>query len=571
MEDNLRRLKASLQLFDKLGCCSSGINENLNNVDAALLLVDIDKMRYNVINCLTAIHLVQTEMRMKEAVVDNDNYELVKSKVFNAAISMISDDKFDSSEAVVKTILSGFPIPDGRRRSDEWNWQSQHFAIALGVMNKISEDDIRIMLSVDPLRTQRLIEREAADVSIVSDQGGRFALHLVAQYSESLELLEDILRIDHKMTKMVFIDNDSEEEKTALGLLCRRSHFPTFDAMILCLIEADSSVEVIFDGIVSHIESYNKCLSQEISPGSRGAMSLLLFETLLHANSAVTKYDDSWIFHLACIHLRGELGVSVLSLLLTKDGTGVKAIDEDGYLPIHVAAEYSCVDVVKFLHKAWPESISMLAGNDNSLLHLAVMNDTSDIADVIAKVRYICDQCPALLHLKNSDGNTPLFYILKNVGRFNFECVKILCRVDPTVARDRCTPPTTLNWYGHSGRLPLHILIDCHSPNLEVSVEGDCFRLLLRLYPAAAGIEDGLSRSPYDLAVGCGLSPYFKRLLLAADPTIDPVRRHNINFAARRQGMFLAFRALSSDKKPTIWTKMRLKGRDLLEHVISYL
>jgi hypothetical protein len=73
------------------------------------------------------------------------------------------------------------------------------------------------------------------------------------------------------------------------------------------------------------------------------------------------------------------------------------------------------------------------------------------------------------------------------------------------------------------------------------------------------------------MAVSNDLSAYFLRLLLSADPTIDPVRRHDLNFAARRQGMFLAFRALSSNVEPLIWSKMRLKGRDLLQHVISYL
>jgi hypothetical protein len=105
----------------------------------------------------------------------------------------------------------------------------------------------------------------------------------------------------------------------------------------------------------------------------------------------------------------------------------------------------------------------------------------------------------------------------------------------------------------------------------EVSDEGDCLRLLLRLYPAAGGIKDDHSSSPYDMAVSKNLSAYFIRILLAADPTIDPVRRHDLNFEARRQGMFLAFRALSSNVEPTIWSKMRLKGRDLLQHVISYL
>jgi hypothetical protein len=568
MEDNLRRLKASLQLFDKLECCSSSMNGDFNNVDATLASIDIDKMRCHVINCLTAIHLVETEMKIDEAVVGNGNYELVKSKVFNAAISMISNDGFRSNEAVVKIILSGFPIPNESRISNEQSWLPQHFAVSLAVRDKISEDDIRIMLSVEPLPTHRLLEKEVADKSIVSDQGVRCALHLVAQYSDSLELLQDILRIYYRMTEMIFVTENTRVKLTPLGVLCRRPHISTFGTMISCLIEADSSVEVIFDGMNSHMKSYAECLSQGTSPGSRGAMSLLLLGTLLHANSAVSKYKDSCIFHSACLNLRGELGVSVLTLFLTKNSTGVKTI-LGGYLPIHYAASLSCLDVVKFLHKAWPESISMLNGSDCSLLHRALIDDTSVIADVIAKVRYICDQCPALLHLKGSSGFTPLHTILTNSRRFDFKCVKILCKVDPTVARNKCTPSDISD--RNSGQLPLHSLIYYQSPLSEVSDEGDRFRLLLHLYPAAAGIKDGHSRSSCDLARARNLSVYFMRLLLAADLTINPVRRHDLNFAARRQGMFLAFRALSSDKKPTIWSKMHLKGRDLVQHVISYL
>jgi hypothetical protein len=53
------------------------------------------------------------------------------------------------------------------------------------------------------------------------------------------------------------------------------------------------------------------------------------------------------------------------------------------------------------------------------------------------------------------------------------------------------------------------------------------------------------------MAVSKNLNAYFVRLLLAADPAIDPMRRHDLNFEARRQGMSLAFRALSSNKKAT--------------------
>jgi hypothetical protein len=399
---------------------------------------------------------------------------------------------------------------------------------------------------------------------IMCDHSNRCALHLVAQYSESLELLQNVLEIDPKMTNLVV----EEDDIRPLGKLCRRPHFPTFDKMVLCLIQVDSSVEVISDGIILCMEQYEKCLSQIISPGSSGKRSLTLIRNLLDANPAVTKYDDSYIFHAACRYLRGELGVSVLSLLLSKDSTAVKVINR-GNLPIHLAARYSCLDVVKFLLKAYPESISMLGMGAKSLLHLAVSDDINDIAEVKAKVQYLCDQCPALIHLKDIDGDTALHAMLKNVERFNLGCVKILCIVDATVVRYKRTPD--VNDLGSWG-LPLHSLIRYRYEKIsEVSDEGDCFRLLLRLYPAAAGIKDGYSTRPYDLAVYTNLSTYFIRLLLSADPTIHPVRRRDLNFAARRQGMFLAFRALSSNVEPTIWAKMRLEGRNFLEHVISYL
>jgi hypothetical protein len=205
------------------------------------------------------------------------------------------------------------------------------------------------------------------------------------------------------MTKIMAIEGIFAETVTPLGTLCKRSHFPTYEKMVSCLIEVDSSVQVIHDGIFHCFFPYEKDLSQIISPGSSGERSLTLIRNLLEANLAVIKYRDSSIFHEACVNLRGKLAISVLSFFLTKDSTGVKSIKE-GYLPIHRAARYSCLDVVMFLHKAYPESIPMLGNQSRSLLHLAAGDTTSDIADVKAKVQYLCDQCPALIHLKDISG-----------------------------------------------------------------------------------------------------------------------------------------------------------------------
>jgi hypothetical protein len=94
------RIKASLHFFDKHNCCSSNLNRKIDDVDAALALVDEDKMRCLIIKCLTALLLVQEEKWNKRQDSDEENYELVKSKVFNKAISMIVDDKFDRDVTV---------------------------------------------------------------------------------------------------------------------------------------------------------------------------------------------------------------------------------------------------------------------------------------------------------------------------------------------------------------------------------------------------------------------------------------------------------------------------------------
>lgn len=68
----------------------------------------------------------------------------------------------------------------------------------------------------------------------------------------------------------------------------------------------------------------------------------------------------------------------------------------------------------------------------------------------------------------------------------------------------------------------------------------------------------------YDLAVSQNLITYFMRLLHCADPTINPVQRHRLDFASRRQGILLAFRALSNNIKPTIWAEIRYEYRNCL-------
>jgi hypothetical protein len=172
--------------------------------------------------------------------------------------------------------------------------------------------------------------------------------------------------------------------------------------------------------------------------------------------------------------------------------------------------------------------------------------------------------------MRANEGSTALHRVLFKYHKLDSEAVNTLCNVDETAVMDKFTPSDIDD--ANFNSLPLHRLIYyCRSLISEVSDEADCLRLFLRLYPSSAGIKNGRSDSPYDLAVKKNLNQYFIRLLLANDPTIDPVKMKNLNFEARREGMFLAFRALSTIIKPTIWAKLRYENVELLAHVMCYL
>jgi hypothetical protein len=97
--------------------------------------------------------------------------------------------------------------------------------------------------------------------------------------------------------------------------------------MVTCLIEADSTDEVLADGISACLGVYYKDgLNDLIYPRSRDERAMILLNTLIDANIDVMKYEGSTIFHRACEYLRGGFGVAVLSLFLAKDTTCIKSL-----------------------------------------------------------------------------------------------------------------------------------------------------------------------------------------------------------------------------------------------------
>jgi hypothetical protein len=214
-------------------------------------------------------------------------------------------------------------------------WLPMHFAVVLFIKNKISAEDVHMMHTADVFAITRLSENDDLDggytkkgctpvhllcmqkepnISMVRyfcirdpksfllrDQSGRCTLHLAAQYSESVDLLQTLLQINEKMADFEFEDYDNDNFGIKpLGLLCRRSEFLTFHDMLGCLIAIDSSDEMICEGINQCFKSYegSELGDHNISPGSRGERTMNLLQILLNANIDAIKYSDAWIFLL---------------------------------------------------------------------------------------------------------------------------------------------------------------------------------------------------------------------------------------------------------------------------------
>jgi hypothetical protein len=136
----------------------------------------------------------------------------------------------------------------------------------------------------------------------VSYNGSRNALQLAAQYSESVELIRGLTQVDRFMAK-----NSKEfnliKPVTALGFLCGRSHFTSFNEMFECLIATDSSIEVLNDGLLSSFRLYGRssCADGQVQE------VLAQVESLLKATSSFKSCNDcTTTVHGACWYLDGK-------------------------------------------------------------------------------------------------------------------------------------------------------------------------------------------------------------------------------------------------------------------------
>ena len=491
------RKKRCYNQFIKLNCvkpCDTRrLNAGSHNFDITLL--DVEKMKTLIMDCVAALGIVQKEMaRTKQPLkLTKDGEPLTKeeqdasNKVFVASLStmataMILDscDVPKQSNSLIRLLRA---FPDYSKQMDGRGWLPLHWAVITDE-SSVSEDDVKAVYTSDPMALQRyhrndstfygytpahllcmqsvtqrnmsliqyfsVCNEHAFTMSAIEPDRNEpllyssSALHAACELGQPTEeLLKHLLQLDSSQTKK----KCSENGYTPLGYLSK--NISCSDSLVACLLEVDSSTEVVGNAIRS-------CLNSSDYTGMLGRV-----EMLLKVNPEAAKYHN--LSGLNMLHLAAKKGkmpsqlcIDIMQRIVAVHKDAVREVDSGGWLPVHFAAFFSNVEVIEFLLGLYPESASVVTVASYTLLDLAVNDDESTTSVMEAKVRFLCSRYPAMILQRDNEGLIPLHDAIR--GRL-LSAVQLLCEVGGQEQLREPVIHSTDADYEHNGELPLHYLI----------------------------------------------------------------------------------------------------------------
>lgn len=99
--------------------------------------------------------------------------------------------------------------------------------------------------------------------------------------------------------------------------------------------------------------------------------------------------------------------------LLDKSIDSVYVSDDDGSFPIHMAAKYGHVKILKAILKRCPDALELLDIDGQNILHVAAKNGKAEVIKFILRC-YKDKNKEKLINEEDVNGNTPLHLATKN-------------------------------------------------------------------------------------------------------------------------------------------------------------
>eukprot|EP01033_Poteriospumella_lacustris_P009264 gene9265-6635_t len=176
---------------------------------------------------------------------------------------------------------------------------------------------------------------------------------------------------------------------------------------------------------------------------------------------------------------QGNNNVTVIKWLLNQRSEGVRVADEEGRLPLHLAAGYnSNVEVVRWLWEQHPEGVRVADKEGRLPLHWAAGYNSN-----VEVVRWLWEQHPEDVRVADEEGRLPLHWAARDNS--NVEMVRWLLGRHPEDVRVA----------DKEGRLPLHWAA-VNNSNVEV------VRWLWEQHPEGVRVADKEGRLPLHWAAG---------------------------------------------------------------------
>lgn len=524
-----------------------------SNVNADESQLDIDKMMLHCLDCLGALQCVM------------GRYDTARANVFWGAIKTIAEIGLDAGEGHMDMTHPGAihllrAFPNEQKATDGRGWLPLHWA---AVTRNVNVKDVLKIAKADPMATTKgcnqpisanpghlICAERNPNMEVVrclfnfyprmastKDSGGDLPIHYAARYSSSIDVIQYLLQSNPASTK-------HRGEGDMVPLQC--SFFNETNnrlPVVLCLLGADPSAASITgaDGDTAlHMAAVQEC-------------EVELMEKLVQAfpGAAMVQNDMGLLpLHTACY---SKKSLDIVKLLLKVYPEGARTASAAGLLPANIAAEYSSVEVLEELLRAYPAAINESAAEDlnNTPLMKAVVSGNEEC------VNFICNFYPMTIPLTNIYGRNALHIAAEG------DNVRMLEMLDQAA-------PECMRVVDNEGKLPLHIFAEMHRDTVsETDPEVACLRFLLKRFPEAISAQDTSGETA--LALCPPDNAFFRRLLLMADPEQGLQELRRLNYAARRMGIFLAFAAINADGIPNIFCNVRAKDSHLLQHILSYL
>jgi ankyrin repeat protein len=278
-------------------------------------------------------------------------------EVFLAALKQIIDRNMKISRG--ETPLESFPSKwihgqfPGSGDSDSYSWLPLHWCAALSdESDTINKEHLRALLEEDPVDLQLMSEdQEVSPTSLA-----------IAKDNPSLGFINELISIDGSV-----VQKPDRDGAFALMYACAWNEKTTLTEKLYSLNPKAINFTDAYGFLPLHFACY------------AGTLENVIFLLLKYPKAAMIKNRAGVLPLLACAANTRRGGVEMARVLIEEYPEAINIPDDEGSLPLHIAAQFSSIDTIKFFYAVNPSAASTANSEGLLPMHFAGLRKEKDI------------------------------------------------------------------------------------------------------------------------------------------------------------------------------------------------